>query len=219
MRSGQQIILALLTLSAATPLAPGQFAAPNAKELPARDHHQGVTIAAVPIPDTDEAEKIFGKKAAPPRAGILPVELVILNERPEATRVTLERVQLLSNGDQFEQVEASTVALRLYPLPEGEPPQVGRQPRPPIPWPRGSKQPKDKKRAEREEAEAALRRAALRAAMIPAGATARGYLYFDLGEKEIVLERASVYIPEVVVLPSEEALLYFEIELKAYAQR
>jgi hypothetical protein len=177
-----------------------------------------VTIAARPIPDTPEAEKIFGKNAAPTRGGFLPVELLISNERSESIEVALEGVKILSEGEQFRQANIDSVALALYPPPEAEEPKVDSGPRLPIPWPRGPKAPKDKKRAEREETEAALRSRQLRAAVVAPGGRARGFLYFDFRGAGIDLARSALYVPEVTAVSSGEGLLFFEISFKPYAE-
>lgn len=192
-------------------------AAPGPEDFLARDSHQGVTIAARPVPDTPEAEKIFGKDAAPTRGGFLPVELLIRNERDEAVLVNLKRIEVSSDGKRFEQADPEAVALALYPLPETVEPKVG-GPRLPVPWPQGPKAPKDKRRAEREEAEAALRSRQLRVTRIAAKGRARGFLYFDLRGASIDLARAVVYLPEVKGATSGEGLLFFEISLQPYAQ-
>lgn len=207
------MLLAVASLAAQEPARPF-----DPEHFLAHDSHQGVTIAARPVPDTPEAELIFGKKAAAPRAGFLPVELVIVNERTEPIEIALERVKILSDGDQFQQVDTETVALGLYPLPEPIEPKVGTGPRFPIPWPRGPKAAKDKKRAEREEAEAALRSRQLQAAVVAPGGRARGFLYFDLRAAAIDLSTAVVYLPEVSGETTGEGLLFFEISLKPYAK-
>jgi len=205
-------------LAAAVLAAQEPPAALEAEAFLARDSHQGVTIAARPVPDTPEAEKIFGNNAAPTPAGFLPVELLILNERDEPIAVTLARAEINSEGERFEQADAERVALALYPLPESVEPKVGTGPRLPVPWPQGPKAPKDKKRAEREEAEAALRSRQLRAKQVPPGGRARGFLYFDLRGAGIDLRHAVVYLPEVEAVTSKEGLLFFEVSLAPYAQ-
>ena len=181
-----------------------------ARDFPAHDAHQGVAIAAVPILDAPAAVAVFGATAAPTRAGFLPVELILSNQRPEAVRVELERIQLVTGEDKFEQADPEEIAWTLYPPP---------QPKRPIDsTPRASRIPRDKDRGKREEAEAALRSRQLRAGVLAPGAYARGYLYFDLRGRSLDLAHARLYIPTVVALPSQEPLLYFEIELKPYAK-
>ena len=171
-----------------------------------RDAHQGVSIAARPVPDTPEAEEIFGKNAAAPRAGFLPVELLIVNERAEPVRVTLDRIQVAQEEETFEQIEIEEIALALHPLPKSKEP-VGSTRVP-------KKIPKDKNRTQREEAEAGLRSRQLRLERIPPGGQARGYLYFDLRGSSIRMSSAFVYVPEVVVEESGEKLFFFEVSLK-----
>jgi hypothetical protein len=208
----------VLFLALAVAVAASQEPAPTPKaDLPARDSHQGVIIAARPVPDTPEAEAVFGPKAAPTRAGFLPVELVVRNERKEPIEVALDRITVTSGPDEFEQAAPETVASWLYPPPEVKEPTLG-GPRLPIPWPRGPKAPKDKHRKEREQAEASLRSRQLRAEPVSPGAEAHGYLYFDLRGQSIDLTRAAVYIPEVNGVESGEGLLFYEISLKAYAK-
>lgn len=183
-------------------------------DFPAHDAHEGVAIAAVPIPDTPAAVAVFGPVAAPTRAGFLPVELILSNQRPEPVRVELKRIRLVTDEDKFAQADPEEMAWALYPPPEVKEPRPRTTRRPPIPTPKKE----DKNRGKREEAEAALRRAELRAGLLAPGAYARGYLYFDLRGQSLDLARARLYIPSVVALPGEEPLFYFEIELKPYAK-
>jgi len=220
-------LLALAVLLGAVALAtPRSFGAGQA-EPPAdedrflsRDSHQGVTIAARPVPDQDEAEKIFGKAAAPIRAGVLPVELLIINQRDDGVEVSLENIQVMGEGQEFVQVSPEEIALALYPPPGAEQPKVGPKPSSPIPIPRSPvpKDKKDKKSAAREGVEAALRSRQWRAREVPPGGRARGFLYFALGEEGIDFAQASVYVPEVNAGTNREGLLYFEITLAPYAQ-
>jgi len=211
-RAGQ-IVLFLLLAAAVAPSPAGlaaQEAPPEDARFTARDAHQGVTIAARPPVDAAEAEALFGKGAAPVRAGLLAVEMLIINDRGESIFINLGRITLLRNGDKFEPVSPAEAALLLYPPPEGRSPNLGPQP---IPLPRRSPLPKDKKRAEREEAEAALRSRRFRTHTVPPAGRARGFLYFDLGETDAELTRMQLYIPEVNDAETNDGLLFFEIAL------
>ncbi|MCH8947298.1 MAG: ABC transporter permease subunit [Acidobacteria bacterium] len=155
-----QLQAGVLVLALAAPLAGAaqdSSARPDPSKFPARASYQGVTIAAVPIPDTPAAERIFGPRAAPTRAGFLPVEVIIFNQRSEIIQVKVGRIKIIGFDNQFEQVDPQAVAEGLYPRPEVDRPKTSRGPRLPVPWPRKQKVKKDKKRAQREEAEAALR--------------------------------------------------------------
>ena len=183
---------------------------PEEARFTARDAHQGVTIAARPLSDVAEAETLFGKDAAPVRAGLLAVEMLVVNERDAPITINLGRITLLRNGDKFRQILPAEAALRLYPLPEGRVPDLG--PRR-LPVPGGPKMPKDKKRKEREEAEASLASRRFRTRSIPPGGQARGFLYFDLGETGAELTRMQLYIPEVNDAETNDGLVFFEIAL------
>jgi hypothetical protein len=215
-RPSFHLVLAL-ALPGLALVAQGPAATKDEETFLSRDTHQGVSIAAKPIPDTPEAECIFGPNAAPTRAGFLPVELLIRNDREESIEVALGRIIVVSGREEFEQAGTKTVALWMYPPPGVKEPKVGGS-RLPIPWPSGPKVAKDKKRAEREEAEASLRSRQLRAEKVAPGAHARGFLYFDLRDAGIDLTQSYVYVPEVNGVDSGEGLLFFEVSLEAYAR-
>jgi len=175
----------------------------------AADSHEEVTLAAKPYVLAAELEVVFGKHNLA-GAGVVPVEILIINTRAEPIRVAWERALLLSGEDKFELIEPEAIAWRLYPPPK---------PRSPRTWPeRPDKFPPDTKRAARESAEAALRSQHLRLSVIPAGGRARGFLYFDRGQQPLPLAQTRLYLPEVVSLPSEQPLFYFEVDLSPYTK-
>ena len=179
----------------------------------AYDSHEGVTLAAKPYVLAAELETVFGKHNLQD-AGVVPVEILIINERVEPIRVVWQRALLLSAEDKFGLIEPEAIAWRLYSPPKLKLPRT---------WPeRRKKLPRDTKRTAREAAEAALRSQHLRPSVIPNGRRARGFLYFDCGPKSsgqpLVLATARLYLPEVVVLPNAQPLFYFEVDLSPYAK-
>lgn len=215
------LLLALAGLLTSPPVPaqqpPGH---PTPGDFPAKDSHEGVTIAVVPILDTPEAEKVFGLEAAPTRAGFLPVEFIVFNHREKTLEMELDGIAIFSGPDRFEMVEPETVALGLHPKPEQEikDPTEQKRRKWPSPIPRGPKKPpKDKKKEIRETASASLRRHQLRSGQVLPGGYARGYLYFDLRRASIDVENATVYIPKVTEKKSKKRLTFFEISLKPYA--
>lgn len=175
----------------------------------AREAHEGVTMAARPLRELTEAERLFGPNAAPLRAGVLPIELLLINERAEPVRIALGRIQLVTDEEKFESARPEEIARALYPPPKNPEPDPRRL---------SVRAPKDKDRTRREEAEAALRSRQLRAAVIGPGSRARGFLYFDLRAVSLELERTRVYVPQVTTLPDEQPLFFFEISLEPYAR-
>jgi hypothetical protein len=210
LKSAVGTILSLALVVLGLPIQAGDIP----ESFRAREAHEGVTIAARPIPDAPEAEEVFGKTAAPVRAGFLPVELIILNRRDEPIRVELGRIVVLEDDRKFEQVELEEIALALYPLPKLKDKPSTSPERIPTRMPKN----KDKDLTKREEAAATLRSRQLRAATVNPGGQARGFLYFDLRRASLQLEKSIVYVPEVAVVPSGQALFYFEISLKPYTK-
>lgn len=220
MRLSRELLLALLlavACAALYPLGRGAAQGPPAAQFDpaqyaARDAHEGVTLAAKPHLQAAELEARFGAHPLL-AAGIVPVEVLIVNARAEPVRVAWERALLLSGEEKFQQIAPERIAWQVYP-----PPKIKSK----RPWPEPSTRfprfPRDKKRTAREALEAALQSQLMRLAVIPAGGRARGFLYFDRGEQPFALARARLYLPEVVRLPGEEPLLFFEVELKAYAE-
>ncbi|MFQ5817669.1 MAG: hypothetical protein ACE5H2_06920 [Terriglobia bacterium] len=215
MRPSGELVLALLlavaSVAASRSAGGGGAQGPPAAQLDpaeyaARDAHEGVTLAAKLYLQAAELKARFGTHPLL-AAGIVAVEILIVNERAESVRVAWARAVLLSGEEKFEQIEPERIAWQLYP-----PPKI----RSKRPWPEQSKRlPRDKQRTAREGLEAALRSQRMRLAVIPAGGRARGFLYFDPGTLPLELARARLYLPEVVRLPGEEPLLFFEVELKA----
>lgn len=210
--SGRVLLLLAVTCAAqgsfgfaqdkpAPPLDPAAF--------PARDTHEGVTLAAKPHTQPADLAARFGKHPLQP-AGILPIEVLVVNERSEAIRIAWERAVLYIEEDRFETIDGERAAWKVYPPPKTKPGK---------PWPgTPEKFPRDKKREVRENLQAALTSQQVRLAVIRAGSRARGFLYFDLGARRLDLSTARLYLPEVVRLPDEEPLIFFEVELKPYAQ-
>lgn len=198
-------VLLLLLLAG----APGPAPQLDPAEFAARDAHEGVTLVAKPYVNKEELKERFGAHPLG-AAGIVAVEVLVVNERNEAIRVAWERAVLLVGEGKFELLEPEAIAGRIYPLPKVKPG---------APWPEKQKRPpRDKHREARETLEAALWSQRMRVAVIPAGSRARGFLYFDGGEQPLELGKARLYVPEVVRLLEQQPLLYFEVDFKAYAK-
>ncbi|MBI4462101.1 MAG: hypothetical protein HY653_04265 [Acidobacteria bacterium] len=207
MRGFAQLAVLLFAFACAAQEPPAAGFDPAA--YAARDVHEGVTLAARPYLAAADVEALFGRHSLL-AAGIVPVEVLLVNERQESVRVAWEQVVLLSGEAKFERIEPERIAWLVYPAPEMKTQQ---------PWPgKPTKMPPDKKRNQREAVEAALRSQQMRVSVIPAAGRARGFLYFDRGTEPLTLARASLYVPQVVRLPEEQPLLFFEVSLKVYAE-
>ena len=179
--------------------------------LPARDHHEGLLIAADPYTDTARAKDKFGK-ANPIPVGIIPIEIYLKNETDMPLRIDLSSIRLeLSSGPSRQRVEPLTVAqtAQIIVHPNGaQTPEARRLPVPKV-IPIQSKDKKVKQIAD------LLQPFALDADVIPPQATIHGFLFFDFGSNFDELHKASIYVPGIASIPSNKPLTYFEIDLGA----
>lgn len=202
MRAHLTLLLALCAAAAAA-----QDSIPEG--LP-RDAHQGLTVAADAVTDAARSKELFGKKH-PQGEGILPVEVFFRNDTHQGIRVALEEVRLIlrrPDGSRQRLVPLDLESL-LERMLLGKPPNAQQRRIPlPLPLPRSSRSKEWQKLEER------IRPHMLAMDVIPPGATVRGFLFFDLDHRFEWLEGARLYLPEVVVLPEEKPLFYFELTLQ-----
>lgn len=193
-------------------LAGTAFAQADPATLPAHDRHEGMLVAADPCSDAAQAKTRFGK-ASPIPAGIVPIEVFLRNETQQPLRINLAtiRLEIVPAGGQRQHIEpldASEVAL-LIAHPGGTPNPESRQSR----FPRRIPLPSNDKKA--KELESILRPLSLDADVIPPAATVHGFLFFDLSHNFSVLSAATLYLPDVKIIPGNQALTYFEVDLRS----
>ena len=180
-----------------------------------RDRHEGLNVSVDPYPDSERAKKKFGK-ANPIPAGILPLEVFLRNELDQPIRVDLSTIQLTvrppeSRKQDVDSLTAVEVA-KLIVHPEGSKTPSTRR-FPPIGIPSGSG---DKKVDEMADI---LRPLALDADIVPPMGMIHGFLFFNLSHEMSLAENASLYIPDALLVPSNKALMFFEVSLRATAGR
>jgi hypothetical protein len=88
-------------------------------------------------------------------------------------------------------------------------------PRRPIP----SRGPKSGRSKEWKELEAALRQAAFQNDVLPPRSSVHGFLFFDINHRYYWLPYARLYVPDVRFLEGKQALLFFEVDLRAAVPR
>jgi hypothetical protein len=181
----------------------------------ALESHEGMTITARPWTDPALYRQKFHKKS-PYAAGIVAVQVAFRNDSDDSMKVNLERIRLnvtLSEEDQqalnpltSEQATdvilkpgAKNVTARRFPVPLGGP-KVGH----------------DKKWMEVEQE---LRDAGVHASIVAPHSAVQGLLYFDIRSQFDLLSTAHLYLPEVVAIEKNRALMYFEIDLSRAAER
>lgn len=181
------------------------------EQLLAHDRHDGLTISADPYIDGERAKKTFGK-ANPIPAGILPVEVFLRNETNQPIRIDLTTIQLevrppeskRQDVDSLTVVEVANVIVH----PQGSA-TPGTRRFPPIGLPSSGN---DKKVANMAEI---LRPLALDADVVPPMNVIRGFLFFNLSHEMSLADHASLYVPDVMVVPSNKPMMFFEVALGA----
>jgi hypothetical protein len=182
---------------------------PPAPSAAAReDRHEGLSIVADPYVDAPRSKEKFGK-ADPLTIGILPIEIFVRNESPDAIRIDLNTVQLevrLRNGTRqdIDWLTPSEVANAIAHPGGAREPQKRRLP---VPIPMPSKDKNVQKLVE------ILSPLTLDADVIAPKATVHGFLYFDVNHDVSVVSKSSLYVPDVVVVPSNKVMMFFEVPL------
>lgn len=180
-----------------------------ASALP-QDQHGGLTVSVDPYADAHRAKDKFGKSADPIPAGVLPVDVYFKNGTPHPIRVDLETVQLEVRSDGGEQQYLDWLAIaqvaEMIRHPGGTPsaPSARRFPVG-IPLPG-----KDKKV---ETILEQLRPFALDSNVVPPLGTIHGFLFFDVSHDFSAVSKASLYVPDVNLLPAKTPLMFFEVPL------
>jgi hypothetical protein len=191
------------------PKAPGSTNPANPPAAASReDRHEGLSIVADPYTDAARAKEKFGK-ANPLVVGILPVEVFIRNESSQPIRVDLNTAQLeirrhSGPRQDIDWLTASEVAKTIA-HPGGA--RSPTQRRLPVPIPLPSK---DKAVLKLSEILAPL---ALDADVIAPKSSVHGFLYFDVNHDVSIVANASLYIPDVVVVPTNKVLMFFDVPL------
>jgi hypothetical protein len=169
------------------------------------DGHSGITISAKPVTDSSRAKHIFGK-ANPIPAGVLPVEVFLRNDTNEPVQIGLDTIQLeihYQNG-RMDGVDSLTPAQAASVIAHPNGPAAPRERRFPI----GMAPIGDKKADQFLET---LRPLALNSDNVPPMGTIHGYLFFDLQHDMSVVTQSSLYIPDAIVIPSKQPLIFFEV--------
>jgi hypothetical protein len=172
------------------------------------DRHEGLSIVADPYTDAPRAKEKFGK-ANPLAVGILPIEVFIHNESTQPIRVDLTTVQLevrMRSGPRqdIDWLSAGEVAKAIAHPGGARDPQRRRLP---VPVPMPSKDKNAQKLAE------ILGPLALDADVIAPKSSVHGFLYFDVNHDVSVVSKSSLYVPDVVVVPTNKVMMFFDVPL------
>lgn len=160
--------------------------------------NQGLTIAAVPFEDEEEAKPAFGK-LNPYKHGVLPVLLILKNEGTKTLNLEGARIQYQATANRkVDETPAEDIArikgpsrprLNPTPIPSG------------VPGLRKNKNPLNN---------AVIVERALAARMLPPGESAHGFAYFQTGHTR----GSKLYITGITEADSGKELFYFEVPLE-----
>ena len=195
----------------------GKPSAPSAgtEQFLPHDHHDGLNIAADPYIDVERAKSKFGK-ANPIPAGILPVEVFLRNETSQPIRIDLTTVQLEvrqpdskpQDVDSLSPVEVASAIVH----PDGSRTPSTRR-FPPIGLPSSSN---DKKVSNLVDT---LQPLSLDGDVVPPMGMIHGFLFFNLSHQMSLADYASLYVPDVMLVPSNKPLIFFEVSLGRARER
>ncbi len=186
-----------------------QQPAPKPLTASALDSHDGFTIAADPWLSVERYRPTFPKKT-PFGAGVVAIKMTFRNDSDESVRVGLERIRLNLTFDEDSRQDLPPLTSDqladavLHPRLKG-PAKV----RIPIPIPT-SPGGRDKNWHEYQKL---AEDAGVHAGVVAPHSTIEGLLYFDLQNQFELLQKARLYIPDLVSLERNHALMYFDIDL------
>jgi hypothetical protein len=195
--------------------APASAPAATAAKAPGKlhDEHGGMTISVDPYTDLSRAKDTFGK-ANPLPAGILPVEVTFQNQTPHPIHINLTTLQLeVHIHDERQDVDWLTPGEVANAIVHPEGPPAPKQRRVPV---IGLGIPGNDKKV--EKLAGILRPLMLDSDVIPPLATIKGFLFFNLSHELERVPTSSLYVPDVVLLPSNEPLIFFEVPLGSTPQ-
>jgi hypothetical protein len=197
-------LVAVTCTFAQTPAPAGRSASGGASL--AHDTHDGLTISVDPYSEAARSKQKFGK-ADPFPVGILPVEVFLRNETDQPLRINLSTIQLEVRPDSGRQdVDNLTVAevATIVVHPEGAPEPHARR------FPIGIPASNDKKVDKLVEV---LQPLSLDSDVVPPMNQIHGFLFFNVSHDVSLVKNASLYVPDVTMVPSKKALIFFEVPL------
>jgi hypothetical protein len=197
MRTLAKSVLALLSITLVVALGADKKFEPGSPEQYAHQENQKVVIGTKPFDTSDETKPVFGKKVDLNAHGILPVLVVIQNNRPAALDLNGLEVKLVPAGGQsvipLEPAEVANIAMPgKVKVPDARPS--------PNPIPHKQKNPFNSLE---------LIERAFVAHMLPPGEQASGFFYFQARPEPGM----HLLVKGIFERPSGKEILYFEIPI------
>jgi len=202
-------LAALIAIPAPSPAVAQQQSTSKPITTSSLDAHDGITVAADPWLSSERYKSTFPKKT-PYGAGVLAIKVTFRNDSDDSVKVGIERIRLNLTFDENNRQDLPALNSEqladavLHPKLKGT-----SKPRLPIPIPT-SQDGRDKNWQEyKQHAEDV----GLHASVIAPHATVEGLLYFDLQNQFDLLSNARLYIPDLLALEKNRAIMFFDIDL------
>lgn len=178
------------------------------------DSHEGLTIAADPWLSAERYKQAFPKKS-PHEAGILAIKLTLRNDSAESIKVGIGRIRLNLTFEDNGRQELPALTSEQLADAVLHPRIKANKPRLPLPLP-SSTGGRDKKWQEYQKL---AEDNGLHTSVIAPHSTTEGLLYFDLQNQFDLLANAHLYVPDLLALEKNQALMYFDIDVSRPASR
>jgi len=208
-------LAALIALLTRSPALAQQQSVSKPITTAALDSHDGLTVAADPWLSAERYKSAFPKKS-PYAAGVLAIKVTFRNDSDDSVKIGVERIRLnLTLEEDHHQDLPALNSEQLADAVLHPKLKAASKSRLPIPLPT-SPGGRDKNWQEyKQHAEDV----GLHASIIAPHATIEGLLYFDLQSQFDLLSNARLYIPELLALEQNRALMYFDIDLSRPSSR
>jgi hypothetical protein len=207
--------LTMLILLVKSPASAQQQSASKPITTASLDSHEGLTIAADPWLSAERYKQAFPKKS-PYAAGILAIKVTLRNDSAESIKVRIERIRLnLAFDDNNRQELPALTSEQLADAVLHPRVKSPSKPRIPLPLPSSSGG-RDKNW---EQYQKLAEDNGLHASVVAPHSTTEGLLYFDLQNQFDLLSNARLYIPDLLALEKNQALMYFDIDLSRPGSR
>lgn len=202
-------LLSLFLTFPALPLASHQSAPPR---YSIADSHEGMTIGVDPWTQPSQYKEKFPKKT-PLSGGVVALHVNFQNTSNQSIKVDLQHIRLLlvldeENRQELAPLSAEDVADTVLLKENSHDPTARRNPLPiPVGKPRAGRD------ANWTNFKEACQNAGVPSSVVAARGSVAGLLYFDLRGEVDLLKTAHLYIPNLVTMDDNHALLYFDIDL------
>jgi hypothetical protein len=177
------------------------------------DSHEGMTVGVDPWTTASRYKEKFSKKS-PFSGGVVALQVSFRNENEKGVKVNLQRIRLIVQVDEDNRQEldplspddvADTVLLKAS---SGKDPTARR-----LPLPVPVTKPKPTRDSNWTNLRDACQNAAIPSSVIGAHGSVEGLVYFDIRGEVDLLKTARLYVPNLLLMDTNQPISFFEIEL------